>query len=142
MPSRRRARVIAFQVLYEVDTSGHELEATLDRHLEDAVLDAQAEALVRDLVTSTIDHQAEVDARIMAAAPAWPLDQMARIDKAILRLAVNEVLFNNEAPVKVAINEAVELAKIYGADNSPRFINGVLGSIVTQQAGTSQPAQD
>ena len=80
-----------------------------------------------ELVMGVCDHLAEIDAHIQSAAREWPLNQMARIDKNILRLAIYEILFNNTVPAKAAINEAVELAKQFGSNTSSRFINGVLG---------------
>ena len=82
-----------------------------------------------ELVIGVCDHLADIDAHIQSAAREWPLHQMARIDKNILRLAIYEILFNNTVPAKAAINEAVELAKQFGSDTSSRFINGVLGTI-------------
>jgi len=84
------------------------------------------------LIQGVIEHQASMDDLIARFAPEWPLDQMAVIDRNILRIAIYEFLISEETPVKVAINEAVELAKIYGADSAPRFINGVLGTLAEQ----------
>jgi len=81
------------------------------------------------LVQGTIGHLEEMDKLISRYAPEWPLDQMAVIDRNILRIAIFEFLIDGETPVKVAINEAVELAKTYGSDSAPRFINGVLGTL-------------
>jgi len=77
-----------------------------------------------------IQHKQEIDANIRRYAPAWPVEQLALLDRNILRLAIFEILYDNSSPVKVAINEAVELAKAFGTDSSARFINGVLGSVV------------
>jgi len=90
----------------------------------------------RDLVEGVVRHKTEIDATIQKFAPAWPVDQLAVLDRNILRLAIFEVLHDNNVPVKVAINEAVELAKAFGADSSARFINGVLGSIVASNSKT------
>lgn len=84
------------------------------------------------LVHGVIEHQEEMDILISRYAPEWPLDQMAVIDRNILRMAIFEFLVDGETPVKVAINEAVELAKTYGSDSAPRFINGVLGTLADQ----------
>ena len=83
----------------------------------------------RELVRGVLTNRERIDNMIQTYAPAWPVAQLAAIDRNILRLAIFEILFNNKVPVKAAINEAVELAKTFGSDNSPRFINGVLGSI-------------
>ena len=138
--TRRQARMIALQTLYENDTAHHDLEEVLQRHVEDRHLQPKVVEYARELVMGVRDHLAEIDAHIQSAAREWPLHQMARIDKNILRLAIYEILFNNTVPAKAAINEAVELAKQFGSDTSSRFINGVLGTIFmrAQQLPTSK----
>ncbi len=89
---------------------------------------------VRHLIQGVIDYQEQMDRLITRYAPEWPLDQMAVIDRNILRMAIYEFLIGQETPVKVAINEAVELAKTYGSDSAPRFINGVLGTLADHAA--------
>ena len=131
---RRRARIIALQVLYEVDCVAHDLEETVDRLLEEALLPEEGAGFTRELVRGVLTNRDRIDNMIQTYAPAWPVSQLAAIDRNILRLAIYEILFDNRVPVKAAINEAVELAKAFGSDNSPRFINGVLGS-VSAQAG-------
>lgn len=128
--NRHKARVIALQVLYEVDSVGHDPDATLARHLEQVTLSAELAAFARAMVRGTLGQRAAIDELIARKAPAWPLDQMAKIDKNILRLAIFELLYDNEVPAKAAINEAVELAKTFGSANSPKFVNGVLGAVV------------
>jgi N utilization substance protein B len=136
MGSRRQARVIALQTLFEVDLAGHDAAETLQARLEEHPQIAPETAeYARRLVEGVLAHAGELDRRIAQAAPAWPLGQMPKIDKNILRIAFFEVLVDNMAapervPVKVAINEAVELAKLYGGDSSGRFVNGVLGAVV------------
>jgi N utilization substance protein B len=127
--SRRKARAIAMQVLYEVDTTRHEVEEVLGRLLAEEDLSEDNSAFVRQLVSQTVQHREEVDHNIQRFAPAWPIGQIAVIDRNILRLAISEILFDNRVIVKVAINEAVELAKKFGGENSSKFVNGVLGSI-------------
>ena len=126
---RRQARMIALQTLYEYDTVQHPPEEVLQRHNEERQLQPKVIEYAGELVMGVCDHLAEIDAHIQSAAQEWPLQQMARIDKNILRLAIYEILFNNTVPAKAAINEAVELAKIFGSNTSSRFINGVLGTI-------------
>ena len=126
---RRQARMIALQVLYEYDTANHSPKEVLLRHVEERHLHAKVSTYAEELVLGVCDHLADIDAHIQSAAREWPLQQMARIDKNILRLAIYEILFNNTVPAKAAINEAVELAKIFGSETSSRFINGVLGTI-------------
>ena len=127
--SRRKARAIALQVLYEVDTTRHVVEEVLGRLLAEEDLSEDNSAFVRQLVSQTVQHREEVDHNIQRFAPAWPIGQIAVIDRNILRLAISEILFDNRVIVKVAINEAVELAKKFGGENSSKFVNGVLGSI-------------
>jgi N utilization substance protein B len=85
-----------------------------------------------NLVHGVIQHLAEIDKLIARYAPEWPLDQMAVIDRNVLRIAIFEFLIDGRTPIKVAINEAVELAKTYGSDSAPRFVNGVLGTLADQ----------
>ena len=127
--SRRKARAIALQVLYEVDTTRHMVEEVLGRLLAEEDLSEDNSAFVRQLVSQVVQHREEVDHNIQRFAPAWPIDQISVIDRNILRLAISEILFDNRVIVKVAINEAVELAKKFGGENSSKFVNGVLGSI-------------
>ncbi len=143
---RRQARIVALQTLYESDLAGHDATEVLERHVEDRHLDESVATFARELVEGVAAHQEEIDARISEVAAEWPLAQMARIDKNILRLAIYEILYNNAVPARAAINEAVELAKRFGGDTSSRFVNGVLGAIVGQSvelppspAGSEEP---
>lgn len=130
---RRQARMIALQTLYEYDTAQHPPEEVLQRHAEDRHLQPKVTEYANQLVRGVLNHLAEIDEQIESAAHEWPLQQMARIDKNILRLAIYEILFfNKTVPAKAAINEAVELAKLFGSNTSSRFINGVLGTIFTR----------
>jgi transcription antitermination protein NusB len=135
--TRRQARIVALQTLYESDLAGHDATEVLQRHIEDQRLDEAVATFAGELVEGVVAHQEEIDTRIQEAAPEWPLAQMARIDKNILRLAIYEILYNNAVPAKAAINEAVELAKRFGSDTSSRFINGVLGTIFNRSQGAS-----
>lgn len=126
---RRKARGIALQALYEIDAVGHDAAATLDHLLQEAALPEENATFVREMVEGVVRYKAKLDTHIQRFAPAWPVEQIAVIDRNILRLAIFEILLDNRVPVKVAINEAVELAKTFGGDNSPRFINGVLGAV-------------
>ena len=130
MPTkRRRARILALQTLYEADVTGHEPSEILERLLQETEATEEIETFARELVTGAVGERQRLDDVIVKVAPAWPIDQMATIDRNILRLAILEILLNNRTPVKAAINEAVELAKSFGSDNSARFVNGVLGSV-------------
>jgi N utilization substance protein B len=132
---RRRARVMALQALYEMDTVGHPPEETLSRLVDQNAVNEEVAVFARELVTGVLENRERIDAVIARAAPAYPVEQLAVIDRNILRLAIHEVLMNNETPVRAAINEAVELAKKFGSDSSARFINGVLGSVSAMSAG-------
>jgi N utilization substance protein B len=132
MKTRRRARRITLEVLYEVDMTDHAPAQVLARRLEEQLLETAGVEFAHKLVNGVLEHQAGMDELIARYAPEWPLDQMAVIDRNILRIAIYEFLIDTETPVKVAINEAVELAKMYGSDSAPRFINGVLGTLADQ----------
>jgi len=126
---RRKARILALQTLYEVDSAGHRAEEVLDRLLAEEELPEENASFAHDLVTGVIQNKEKIDQNIKNFAPAWPIEQISVVDRNILRLAIFEILIDNKVPVKVAINEAIELAKTFGADNSSRFVNGVLGSV-------------
>ena len=126
---RRKARIIALKALYELDTVAHQPEDSLARLLGEAPAPPEVEAFARELVTSVLAHQEEIDEVIRQKAPAWPLEQVAVVDRNILRLAIFEILLDNRVPVRAAINEAVELAKAFGGESSPKFVNGVLGAV-------------
>jgi N utilization substance protein B len=130
---RRQARIAALQVLYELDCTKHEAEEALAHLTAEGKLPQEALSFVRKLVGGVLQNKSELDALIKKFAPAFPPEQMSTIDRNILRLASFEILFNDKTPFKVAINEAVELAKEFGSDSSPRLINGVLGSITTER---------
>jgi N utilization substance protein B len=127
--ARRKARSLALQALYEIDSTRHIAEEVVTRLLAENELSEENNAFVRELVSGTIQHKVKLDENIRRFAPAWPIEQISVVDRNILRLAIFELLFNNKTPIKVAINEAVELAKSFGSDNSARFVNGVLSSV-------------
>ena len=127
--ARRKARVLAFQILYEVDSAGHQAEVVVNHLLAKGGLSAENSVFVRELVSGVIQNKEKIDLNIQNFAPSWPIEQIPVVDRNILRLAIFEILLDNKVPVKVAINEAVELAKTFGGDNSSRFVNGVLGSV-------------
>ena len=129
---RRQARIIAMQTLYEYDTSAHDVETVLQRHAEERRLTPRVVEYARELIDGVLVHLDQIDAQIQAVATEWPLAQMARIDKSILRVAIFEILYNNAVPAKAAINEAVELAKAFGSETSSRFVNGVLGTVYSR----------
>ncbi len=129
---RHQARILALQILYEVDIAGHDVEDVLQRTFLDQPAPAETRKYVERLVRGALAHQQEIDRLIEQAAPAFPVSQLAAIDRNVLRLAIYELLHEPKVPVKAAINEAVELAKRFGGDNSGRFVNGVLGTIANR----------
>ena len=129
MKVRRRARILALQALYEIDTTRHPAGRVFDQRLAEDPLPEEGEALARELLTGVLKHQVELDEMIQRYAPEWPVDQMAVIDRNVLRIAIYEFYISKLTPTKVAINEAVELAKLFGSDSAPRFVNGVLGAV-------------
>ena len=129
MRVRRRARVLALQTLYEVDLADHAPGEVLQRHFQDNSLPEGGERFSSHLVSGVVANKARLDELIGRYAPEWPLEQMAALNRNILRIAIFEFVLDRETPVKVAINEAVELAKLFGCDSSARFVNGVLGSL-------------
>ena len=127
--ARRKARAVALQTLYEIDAAGHQPEEVVKHLLAEMELSAGNSTFVSELVSGVIRNKENIDGYLQKFAPAWPVAQLAVVERNILRLAIFELLFDNKMPVKVAINEAVELAKAFGRENSPRFVNGVLGSV-------------
>jgi len=120
------------EALYEIDIANHPPYEVLERRLGEQPMESAGVEFARKLLDGVLDHQDGMDILITRYAPEWPLDQMAVIDRNVLRIAIFEFLIDIETPVKVAINEAVELAKLYGSDSAPRFINGVLGTLADQ----------
>ncbi len=130
---RRQARIVALQTLYELDCTKHKVEEALARLRAGETLAQGALNFSEELVKGVLQNKSELDALIKKFAPAFPPEQMSIVDRNILRLAIFEILFNDKTPFKVAINEAIELAKQFGSDSSPRLINGVLGSITSER---------
>jgi len=133
MKSRTRARCLALQVLYEVDIANHPPADVFRTRLEDSPLSDELAEFARQIVFGVFPLEHELDHVIEKYAPEWPVDQIAAIDRNILRISCWEFAVQNQTPVKVAINEAVEIAKLYGSDSAPRFVNGVLGSLAEHQ---------
>jgi N utilization substance protein B len=133
MKARRKARSVALQVLYELDCTAHPVEEVVRQRLEETPLEAELEVFARKLVAGVRERAYDLDVLIARYAPEWPLDQMAIIDRNILRVAIWEFAIDRTTPIKVAINEAIELAKLYGSDSAARFVNGVLGSLAAKE---------
>ena len=129
--ARRKARALALQALYEIDSTVHGVEEVLAHLLAAESLTEENAKFTSKLVRGVLQNREKIDENIQNFAPAWPIEQMPMVDRNILRLAIFEILLDNKVPVKVAINEAVELAKTFGSDNSSKFVNGVLGSVST-----------
>ena len=134
--NRHLGRIVALQTLYEqdfrreVNDPGLDLEAVLARNIARYEETIEDKAFIEGLVHGVAAKQTELDDIIRPVAPEWPIEQIARMDRAILRIGVYELIFEAGVPPKVAINEAVELAKAFGGDNSSKFINGVLGTVL------------
>lgn len=132
MKPRTKARSVALQALYEIDVAGHSPGSVWGQRVaEEDLTDTLAE-FAREIIFGVHPLTMVLDEFIAKHAPEWPLDQVAIIDRNILRIALWEIAVYGKTPVKVAINEAVELGKVYGSDSTPRFVNGVLGSLVNQ----------
>lgn len=133
MKPRTRARALALQVLYETDLSAHLPGDVLKTRLEETTLPLDLADFARGIIFGVLPIREHLDRVIAKYAPEWPLDQIAAIDRNILRMACWEFAISRETPVKVAINEAVELAKLFGSDSTARFVNGVLGTLVDHE---------
>lgn len=136
--NRHLGRIIALQTLYEQDfrvecgDRGFKLDAVLKRNIARYQKTVDDPQFVEKLVRGVSDRTAKLDELIQPIAPEWPLAQIARVDRVVLRMGTYELLFDPGTPAKVIINEAVELAKAFGGDNSSRFINGVLGTMMRE----------
>lgn len=141
MKPRTRARSLALQVLYEVDIANHPPVDIYKLRLEDNPLPDELSDFARQIIFGVLPLRDRLDEIIAEYAPEWPLDQIAAIDRNILRMALWEFAVYHDTPIKVAINEAVELAKQFGSDSAPRFINGVLGALAEHQSEIQQAIQ-
>ena len=128
---RRKSRTQALQALYEIDCSTHQIKDVESNLFKKKALDPQVIKFASHIVNGVSEKKSEIDKLIKQFAPVFPIEQIASIDKNILRIAIFEILFDNKTPVKVAVNEAIELGKSYGSEASPKFVNGVLGSVIS-----------
>lgn len=128
---RRKARIASLQALYECDCVDHDPVDAVVRLAKEKGIPEDAIAFARDLVIGVSNNKEELDAHIQRFAPSFPVQQISLIDRAILRMAIFEMMIDRRVGVKVAINEAVELAKTFGNEKSPKFVNGVLGAVST-----------
>ncbi len=136
--TRRRARVLALQALYEIDGSGHEPESVVTQRVREMSLPGAVEAFARKIVRGVLENIERIDRIIGTHAPAWPIRQLAAVDRNLLRVAVYELAIEGDTPPRVAINEAVEIGKTFGSDASFRFVNGVLGSILAERQASGE----
>lgn len=142
MKLRTKARSVALQVLYELDQMENHLPGeALACRLEDTPLEKNLDQFVEQIIFGVLPLRDKLDEFIAAYAPEWPLEQVAIIDRNILRIALWEFAVFGKTPLKVAINEAIELAKVYGSDSAPRFVNGVLGSLAARENDVRQALQ-
>ena len=133
MKPRTRARSVALQALFEIDLTGHPPGLVWEQRLLETDLEDKLAEFAHQIILGVWPMANRLDGFIAQHAPEWPLDQVAIIDRNILRIALWEFAVYGKTPIKVAINEAVELAKVFGSDSTPRFVNGVLGSLAQRQ---------
>ena len=129
MGKRHQARELALKVLFQLEGTGDDTEEVLRYHaLESGVSDDTAN-FARQLVDGVLAHREKLDAIMSEASEHWKLDQMAKVDRIILRIAVYEIAIDRKVPTKAAINESIELAKTFSGDEAGRFVNGILGKV-------------
>lgn len=134
MANRHLARTVAMQSLFEWDFKGQreELKGIIKNNLEQLAPSLEDTSFVYQLAEGVLSKLPEIDAVIVKTAPEWPLEQITLVDRAVLRLGIYELMFLKDVPPKVAINEAVELAKTFGGESSGKFLNGVMGTLYKQ----------
>lgn len=141
MANRHLSRTVAMQTLYEWDFHNRksDIGQLTEKNLENFAPGIDDSSFVKELITGVLEHKEEIDKIIVATAPEWPIDQINLVDRNILRLGIFELLFFKNVPPKVAINEAVELAKVFGGDSSGKFVNGVLGTLYRERLAPDEP---
>jgi N utilization substance protein B len=145
--NRHLGRIIALQTLYEQDfrldcnDTDLDLDEVLSRNVRRYKEMVDDRKFIEDIVNGVVLKQAELDAVLQPIAPEWPIANIARMDRIVLRMGTYELIFRQDVPPKVVINEAVELAKAFGGENSSKFINGVLGTVLRQQDGSDKPKE-
>ena len=133
--TRRDTRILSLQILCEVDTVNHDVEIVLSQIRHDNQMSSKDDQFVCKLVNNVLENLQQLDNMIITYAPSWPINQMPVVDRNLLRMAIGEIEWVSSTPNKVVVNEAVEIAKIFGSDRSPSFVNGVLGSFLTEKCG-------
>ena len=141
MKPRTKARSVALQALYEIDLTEHQIGDVLEARFSQVELTDELQDFASEIVRGVVPLRKLLDEHIAEHAPEWPVDQISIIDRNLLRIALWEFAVYGNTPIKVAINEAVELAKVYGSDSTPRFVNGVLGSLANRQNEIQQAMQ-
>jgi N utilization substance protein B len=130
--NRSKSRSLALQILFEIDLTKHDKDDVLGRLMVESDLDKNHLDFTRDIVYGVIDKQKQIDSLISQCATERAVDDLSSLDKSVLRMGILELMNFPDTPPKVVVNEAVELAQIYGSDNSYKFVNGVLGSVLTK----------
>jgi transcription antitermination protein NusB len=136
--TRHQARTLALQILYESDIASHQLQDVLKRYLNDRSEPQPVRRYVERLITGIDQQKTEIDGQIGDAAPQFPVAQLPAVDRNILRIAIYELTNEPDVPLKAAINEAVEISKQFGGENSSKFVNGVLGTIASKLASSHE----
>lgn len=141
MSNRHLARTIAMQSLYEWDFrkgAERDPDAIVEHNLKEFAPSFDDHGFITKVVRGVVDHKNEIDIAITKFAPEWPIDQITTVDRNILRIGIFELRFSDDIPPKVAINEAIELAKTFGGESSGKFVNGVLGAIYKQMLASGE----
>lgn len=128
--SRRLARETALQVLYQIDMTKNEVQTVIENTLQQLAIKEETVPFMRELVMGTVEYQQKMDQIISKLSKDWNIDRMATVDRNILRMALYELLYRADIPNGVAVNEAIELAKTFSSDESSKFVNGILGSVM------------
>ena len=139
MGRRHLARELALKVLFELETDGGDAERALQYHVAESHADAEVTDFARTLILGVLEHRQEIDARLAEASRNWGLDQMAKVERTLLRIATFEILYLPSVPLKAAINESIELAKTFGGPDSGKFVNGILGRIAGEAESRRRP---
>ena len=131
--TRRDTRILSLQILCEVDTVNHDVEIVLSQIRHNNEMSSKDDQFVCKLVNNVLENLQQLDNMIITYASSWPINQMPVVDRNLLRMAIGEIEWVTSTPNKVVVNEAVEIAKIFGSERSPSFVNGVLGSFLTEK---------
>ncbi len=129
MGKRHQARELALKVLFQLEGTGDEVDDVLSYHASENAAGEEIANFARQLVEGVIANQVKLDSILSEASEHWKLDQMAKVDRIILRIAVYEIAIDRRVPTKAAINESIELAKTFSGDEAGRFVNGILGKV-------------